>query len=50
METVSYLTINGDTREIIDKTNRDDTELLKAQVKYIAEQLNIDLSKVETKN
>lgn len=46
MDEVSYLTINGETREIVDKTGRNRIELLEAQVEYIAEQLNIDLSNV----
>ena len=46
MDEVSYLTINGETREIVDKAGRNRIELLEAQVEYIAEQLNIDLSNV----
>lgn len=46
MNTVSYLTINGETREIIDRENRDKVELLEAQIEYLAEQLNIDISEV----
>jgi len=49
MDTVSYLTINGETREIIDRENRDKVELLEAQIEYLAEQLNIDISEVTVK-
>ena len=41
---VSYLTINDETREIVDKQGRDSIALLETQIEYIAEQLNIDLS------
>lgn len=43
---VSYLTINNETREIVDKQGRNDIALLQAQIEYIAEQLNIDISEV----
>ena len=46
MEAVSYLTINGETREIVDEENREDVALLKAQIEYLAEQLNVDISNV----
>ena len=46
MEAVSYLTINGETRKIIDEENREDVALLKAQIEYLAEQLNVDISNV----
>ena len=46
MNTVSYLTINEETRKIVDEKSHDDIELLKAQIEYIAQQLEIDLSEV----
>lgn len=49
MNTVSYLTIGAETREISDNKSRDDIALLKAQIEYIAEQLDIDLSDVVKK-
>ena len=46
MDTVSYLTINNETREIVDLDSRENISLLQAQINYIAEQLNIDLSDI----
>ena len=46
MDTVSYLTINGETREIEDNKSREDITLLQKQVEYIAEILEIDLSQM----
>ena len=43
---VSSLTINGDKRDIADAQSRDDIALLKAQIAYMAEILDIDLSGV----
>lgn len=43
---VSYLTINTDTRKIADEESRKDILLLKTQIEYLAEQLNITLPKV----
>ena len=50
MDKVSYLTINGETREIVDKDCRSETTLsqeeiekLWSNVQYIATTLNIDL-------
>lgn len=55
MDTVSYLTINGETREILDSQSRDDISTLQRQVEtntanieYLAKKLKIDLeSKTE---
>jgi hypothetical protein len=44
---VSYLTINGETREIVDSKSRDDISLLQAQINYLAAQLNIDISEID---
>lgn len=49
MDTVSYLTINGETREIVDAESRNDITVLQAQIEYMAEELNVDLSKVSVK-
>lgn len=46
MDTVSYLTINNETREIADLDSRENISLLQAQINYIAEQSNIDLSNI----
>ena len=46
MNTVSYLTINNETREIADLDSRENISLLQAQINYIAEQSNIDLSNI----
>ena len=46
MDTVSYLTINNETREIVDLDSRENISLLQAQINYIAEQSNIDLSNI----
>lgn len=50
METVSYLTINGETREIVDEDCRNKNELSQEQIEklwnniqYIATILKIDL-------
>jgi len=50
METVSYLTLNGDTRRIVDEKCRKDIDLLKAQIEYLANELNVDISNVKPKN
>jgi hypothetical protein len=50
METVSYLTLNGDTRRIVDEKGRKDIDLLKAQIEYLANELNVDISNVKPKN
>lgn len=47
---VSYLTINDETREIVDQNGRNQIDLLQAQINYIATELNIDLSSVSLEN
>lgn len=46
MDVVSYLTINNETREIVDEQSREDIRLLQAQIEYIATILDIDVSEI----
>ena len=41
MEAVSYLTINGETREIIDKESRDNVDILKQKADSFEERISL---------